>query len=221
MKRCKMKDRGLPRYSQYEELTNGITHALGIIFGGICLAMCLTKSASTLGLISSLIYCISMIAVYTVSTVYHSLPTGRGKKGLQVLDNCTSYTLIAGTYTPIMMCAFLPNEPAIGWGILAFQWISTVMCIVLNAIDLRRFRIVSMVFYILMGCIIIFFTPLALRLLTPGGFYYVLAGGISYTIGAILYGIGSKLPWFHSVFHVFVLLGSILQFWGIYHYILF
>lgn len=223
MKRIKLCDRLLPDYTVAEEMLNTITHGIGVMFGLVCLVMCTTKTGygkDALAMTGALLYSISMIAVYATSAVYHATPPGMAKKVLQVLDHCTIYTLIAGTYSPITLSAFVPDNPALGWGLFAFQWITAAVCIVLNAIDLQMFKVISMVAYILMGWSIIFFVPQALQIIPQQGFLLLLMGGISYTLGAVLYGIGSKKPWFHGVFHIFVVIGSILQFLSVYLFIL-
>ena len=211
-----MNDRNLPVYSAGEETMNTITHGIGIPFGIVCLILCIGKRPGA----GSLIYGLSLIAVYTISAIYHGWKPGYAKKVLQVLDHCTIYTLIAGTYTPILLADFVPEAPLVGWGMLLFQWGCTLLCILLNAIDLRRFRVISMIAYILMGWAIIFVFPVAVLVMARPGLAYVFWGGVSYSVGAILYGIGSKRPWFHSIFHIFVLLGSLLQFLGVYRYII-
>jgi hemolysin III len=134
-----------------------------------------------------------------------------GKRVMQVLDHCTIYFLIAGTYTPIALRALKPMYPVIGWGLFAFQWAMTALAVTLTAIDLKKYNVFSMICYIGMGWAVIFFLPQTLQVLGEAGFGWQLGGGIAYTFGSILYGIGSKKPWFHSVFHIFVLLGSLLQ----------
>ena len=139
---------------------------------------------------------------------------------MQVIDHCTIYFLICGTYTPIMLAGFLPVYPAVGWGLLIAEWVLAITAATLTAIDLKKYNVFSMICYILMGWGIIFFLPQAFKVLTKPGFYVLLSGGIAYTLGAVLYGIGSKTRWFHSVFHIFVVLGSVLQFLAIYFYVL-
>lgn len=172
------------------------------------------------GVIGSIIYGLTMIALYTMSSVYHGMKPCTGKKVMQVLDHCTIYFLIAGTYTVIALSSLRAINPWLGWGILAFQWILTALAVTLTAIDLKKYNAFSMVCYIFMGWCIIFFLPDAISALTSAGFYWMLAGGIAYTIGAVLYGIGSKKRWMHSVFHIFVVLGSLLQFISIFCYCL-
>ena len=200
-----------------------VTHIVGGGLGILALALCVIRAAihaNPWGVVGSAIYGVSMIALYTMSSVYHGMRPGTGKKVMQVLDHCTIYFLIAGTYSVIALSALRPVNPVLGWGILAFQWALTALAVTLTAIDLHKYSIFSMVCYVFMGWCIIFFLPLALQALTPTGFYWMLAGGIAYTIGAVLYGIGSKMHWMHSVFHIFVVLGSLLQFISIFRFCL-
>lgn len=221
MKRTKLSQRILPRYTLSEELANSISHGTGILLGWVVLLVCAQASrGNTLSLLGSILYGTSMIVLYTASTLYHSLRPGTAKKVFQIIDHCTIYVLIAGTYTPILLTAFVPHTPVIGWGLLAVQWGISALAIVLNAIDLKKFRIFSYTAYILLGWAIIFVAPTTFRLLSPMGFWYLLSGGISYTIGAVLFAIGKHRRWFHSVFHIFVIIGSILQFIAIYRYVL-
>ena len=221
MKRIKLSERVLPDYTLGEELFNAISHGAGVVLGIIVCLLCAFKSqGSLLPFIGSMIYGCSMIALYAISMLYHSFRPGTTKKVFQILDHCTIYLLIAGTYTPILLAAFVDDFPLIGWGLLAMQWGVSIVAIVLNAIDLHRYRYFSYFSYILLGWSIVFVVPFSMELLTTEGFSYLLSGGISYTIGALLFVIGAKHRWFHSVFHIFVVLGSLLQFIGIYSYIL-
>lgn len=222
MKRTKLRDRLLPTYSSGEECMNMVTHIVGGAFAVIALILCLWKSVPNgfLPIVTSCVYGVSMITLYTMSSIYHGLHTGTGKKVLQILDHCTIYSLIAGTYTPIVLCAIAPKYPVIGWGLFAAEWILAFTAGVLTAIDLRKYRVFSMICYIGMGWGIIFFLPQTLDVLTLPGFLLLLAGGIAYTIGAVLFGLGKRIKWMHSVFHVFVILGSILQFLTIILYVL-
>ena len=223
IRRTKLSQRQLPAYSRAEELINAGTHFLGIPFGLAVTILSLTKAlpeGSALEIVGVLLYGISMICVYSVSGIYHAMPYSETKKLFQVIDHCTIYFLIAGTYTPILLSAVIPRYPVIGWGLLICQWGLGIFATILTAIDLQRSKVFSKVCYVLMGWSIVFFLREAIESLTPAGFMLMLSGGISYTVGAILFGIGSKIHWLHSVFHVFVLLGSILQFISIYLYVL-
>ena len=165
---------------------------------------------------SSAICGVSLIALYTVSSVYHGLRPGMGKKVMQVVDHCTIYFLIAGTYTPVVLSALRPVYPGLAWGLFAFEWALAALACTLTAIDLKRYNVFSMICYIGMGWALIPFARQALAVMTVPGFWLLLTGGIAYTIGAVLYGLGSKRKWMHSVFHIFVVLGSILQFLAVF-----
>lgn len=222
-KRIKLRDRLLPDYTHGEEVMNMVTHIVGGGSGIIALAACVIKAGlqrNTLGVIGSAIFGSTMIILYAVSSIYHGLRPCAGKKVMQVIDHCTIYFLICGTYTPILLSAFVPVFPLLGWGLLACEWALAILAATLTAIDLKKYNVFSMICYITMGWGIIFFLPQAITVLTMPGFLLLLAGGITYTIGAILYGIGSKIRWFHSVFHIFVVLGSVLQAMAIFLYAL-
>lgn len=222
-KRIKLCDRLLPDYTRGEEIMNMVTHIVGSGLGILILLFCLTKTISaksTLGIVGAAIFGGTMIVLYTMSSIYHGLHAGTGKKVMQVIDHCTIYFLICGTYTPIMLSSFVPAYPLIGWGLLAAEWGLAILAATLTAIDLKKYNVFSMICYIAMGWGIILFLPKTIALLTKPGFLLLLGGGIAYTVGAILYGIGSKHKWFHSVFHIFVVLGSVLQAIAIILYVL-
>ncbi len=222
-KRIKLADRLLPEYTKGEEIMNMVTHITGGALGIAALVLCVTRAAAAgniPGIVGAAVYAGAMIALYSVSSVYHGLRPGNGKKVMQVIDHCTIYFLICGTYTPILLSAFVPVYPLIGWGLLAAEWSLAILAATLTAIDLKKYNVFSMVCYIAMGWGIIFFLPQAMQVMTPTGFYLLLTGGIIYTVGAVIYGIGSKIHWMHSVFHIFVVLGSLLQFLAIYFYAL-
>ena len=215
LKRTKLADRQLPNYSTGEEIMNTVTHIVGGAMGVAALTMCVMLAAQNrniYGVIGSSIYGFCMIALYSVSSVYHGLRPGMGKKVMQVIDHCTIYFLICGTYTVIALSAIRPIYPKLGWLLFGFEWIIAIIATVLTAIDLKQYRVFSMICYIGMGWAIIPFAKVVMQVLTKPGFYLLLAGGIAYTIGAVLYGIGSKKKWMHSVFHIFVDIGSLLQF---------
>lgn len=221
MKRTKLSDRQLPTYTKAEELTNMITHIVGGAMGIAVVTLCVIRAAihaNTFGIVSSAIYGACMIALYAVSSVYHGLAPNMGKKVMQVIDHCTIYLLIAGTYTVVVLSALRPAYPGLAWGIFGFEWGMAALAAMFTAIDLKKYNVFSMVCYIGMGWAIIPFWRQTLQVLTLPGFLFLLAGGIAYTIGSVLYGLGRKRKWMHSIFHIFVLLGSALQFFAVYLY---
>ncbi len=220
-KRTKLADRHLPDYYKGEEIMNMVTHIVGGGMGILALVLCIIRAAlhqNVYGIVGSVIYGITMIALYTMSSVYHGLRPGMGKKVLQVLDHCTIYFLIAGTYTVLALSAIRPVSPGVGWGLVIFQWAMAALAVTLTAIDLKKYNAFSMICYIGMGWCVIAFLPITIQALTMAGFLWLLSGGIAYTIGAVLYGIGAKKHWMHSVFHIFVVLGSLLQLVAVFFY---
>lgn len=220
-KRLKLSERKLPDYTRGEEIMNMVTHIVGGAVGVAALTLCVIIAAikdNVYGVVGSAIYGGCMIALYCLSSVYHGMRPGTGKKVLQILDHCTIYFLIAGTYTVIALSALRPVFPVLGWGMLAFQWVLTALAVTLTAIDLKKYNVFSMICYICMGWAILPFMEQTIQVMTLPGFYLLLSGGISYTLGAILYGVGVKVRWMHSVFHIFVVIGSLLQFLSILFY---
>jgi hemolysin III len=220
-KRIKLQDRLLPDYTNAEEIANMTTHIVGGALGIAALVLCTLTAArnnNVYGIVGSVIYGITMIALYAMSSIYHGLRPGMAKKVMQVLDHCTIYFLIAGTYTVLSISAIRPLFPRLGWGMLIFQWSLAAIAVTLTAIDLKKFNVFSMICYVGMGWAIAPFIPQTMHALSYPGFMLLLSGGIGYTIGAILYGIGSKIHWMHSVFHIFVVIGSFLHFLSIFFY---
>ena len=224
MKRTKLEDRVLPTYTKGEEIFNMTSHIVGGAFGIVATVLCIITASihhNAYGVVSSRIYGTTMIILYTMSSIYHGLnPKCKGKKVMQVLDHCTIFLLIAGSYTPFALCTFREYDTATGWIIFGIIWAMAILGIVLNAIDLKKYKVFSMICYLGMGWAIIIKAHLLPQLLGKDGVILLVAGGIAYTIGAILYGIGKKHKYMHSIFHLFILLGSILQFFCILFYVL-
>lgn len=215
--------RRLPAYTRGEEIFNFVSHIVGGGLSVIVLALCVVRAAlhrDAWAIVSSAIYGLSLICVYTISSVYHGLRPERAKKVLQVLDHCTIYFLIFGSYLPILLCAIRRTSPLTAW--ILFGVITAIMslAVTLTAIDLKKYRVLSMICYISLGWCIVFATPVALRAIPIPGLMWLLAGGIAYTVGAILYGVGVHKRYMHAIFHLFVILGSMLQFVCIFEYII-
>lgn len=223
MTRTKLCDRVLPNYTKGEEIFNTLSHSVGAIFGIVALLTCLFVAVTKQNIwavVSSIIYGTSLILLYSMSSVYHGLPKGMAKKVLQVIDHCTIYLLIAGTYTPIMLCAVRLVSPISAWSILGLVWGCALVAATFTAIDLKKYAKFSMCCYIGMGwCVVLAIKP-TIQAVPLGGLLWLLFGGISYTVGAILYGLGKKHRYMHSIFHLFVVAGSVLQYICILFYVL-
>ena len=214
MTRTCLKNRILPTYTKGEEIFNYVTHIVGGAWGVITLLSCIFVSlmkGNAVSLVCGIIFGASMIALYSISSIYHALPCGTAKKVFQVLDHCTIYLLIAGTYTPMLLCGLVKVAPAAAYLTFAVVWGLAILSVVLNAIDLKKYKVFSMIGYIGTGWAIIFNIGSMYKALGSTGFALLLGGGILYTVGVIFYKIGSSKKYFHSVFHVFVLLGSLLH----------
>lgn len=221
--RTPLKDRPLPDYSRREELFNSVSHACGVVVA-LVLMWIAVRAAMQCGkpyaLVSSVVYVSSLLVMFLVSSVYHGLPKGMPKQVMRVVDHCNIFVTIAGTYTPIMMLGVLPINPAMAWSILAVEWGVAVIGVVLNAIDLKKYAKFSMVCYLAMGWCVVISLKDTVAAMTWPGFSYILGGGVAYTIGAVLYLIGKRKPYRHFVFHLFVLLAAVIQFVGIWKYLL-
>ncbi|MEG0806003.1 MAG: hemolysin III family protein [Lachnospiraceae bacterium] len=210
----------LPTYSLSEELINAISHGIGAALGIAGLILCVIKSVSEAdpwGIVAGSVFGASLILLYAMSSLYHSIRPNNVKRAFRVVDHCTIFVLIAGTYTPFTLMTLRAN---VGWPLFGIIWGAAAIGIVLNAIDVEKFKKVSMACYLAMGwCILLAFRPLA-QAMEPVGLQLLMWGGIAYTIGAVIYGIGSKVKYMHSIWHFFVLAGSILHFFCIYLYVL-
>ena len=223
MNRTKLIDRRLPVYTKGEELTNMITHICGGALGVAALILCTLFSAlhhNPWGVVGCALYGSSLILVYTASSIYHGLRPGLAKKVFQVLDHCVIYFLIGGTYTPILFCSIRPVSPVWAWIIFGIVWGLAAMATVFTAIDLKKYAVLSMICYVGMGWSILLAAKTTIEALPLPGLLWLLFGGIAYTVGAIFYGLGKHKRYAHSVFHCFVLLGSILQFVCIFFYVI-
>ncbi|MGI6151542.1 MAG: PAQR family membrane homeostasis protein TrhA [Christensenellales bacterium] len=226
MKRTPLAERTLPNYTRGEEIFNMVSHTIGGTFAFFVILACAIVAAgrgNTWGVATGVVYGFSMLALYTMSSIYHGLhPTKAqtAKKVLQVIDHCTIYLLIAGTYTPVLLVSIRNSDPLLAWTMFGAIWAAAALGITLTAIDLKRFRVFSMACYIGTGWMIVAVLPRVLHILPRPAFALLLAGGIAYTLGAVFYGIGSKKKYMHCAFHVFVLLGSILHFICIINYVM-
>lgn len=223
MTRTPLSLRPLPDYTRGEEIFNFVSHIVGGALGVVALILSVLRSAfigDAWDVVGSAVYGASLITLYSMSSIYHALKPPAAKKVFQVLDHCTIYFLIAGTYTPILFSAIREVSPLWCWVIFGIEWGLTALAVTLTAIDLKKYSVLSMICYIGMGWCIIIATPTLLKAISPEGFWWLLAGGISYTVGAVFYGFGKKCRYIHSVFHLFVVAGSVLQFICILFYVI-
>ena len=185
---------GLPRYTLGEEIFSSVSHGVSALFAvGALVFLLLTCQKTPLRLTAAAVYGGTMVLLYTVSTLYHGLGLNRAKVVFRSLDHCTIFLLIAGTYTPITLVCLGGWK---GWSMFGV---------------VERFKKVSMACYLAMGWVVVLAMGDFYRAATPLCFWCLLAGGVLYTLGAVLYGVGKKVPYMHAVFHLFVLGGSVLH----------
>ena len=215
MKRIKLADRILPTYTKGEEIFNMVSHIVGGALGILAIVLCAFfagMKGDVYGVVAGCIFGATMLVLYTSSSIYHGLkPETFSKRVFQVIDHCTIFILIAGTYTPIALCAIREVNTAVGWTLFGVIWGFAIIGIIFNTIDLKKYKKFSMICYLVMGWLIVVKMGTLIDAVGMTGFWYLLSGGIAYTIGAVCYGL-TKKKWMHSVFHVFCIIGSVLHF---------
>ena len=225
MARTRLRDRQLPSYTKGEEIFNMVTHIVGGAMGITATVLCVVFAAlhhNVYGVVSGALFGAMMIILYTMSSIYHGLIPINAKKIFQIIDHCAIFLLIAGTYTPIALCSIREYNTALGWCLFGFVWGMAILGIVFNAIDLKKYALFSNICYIAVGWCVVFIVNHTIKAVSMAGFWWLLSGGIAYTIGAVLYGIAGKweIKYFHSIFHLFVIAGSVLQFFAVIFYVL-
>ena len=204
-----------PKYTKGEEIFNMVSHIVGGGLGIVALLVCVIVAAFAQhiwGVIGGLVYGFSVVLLFTMSSLYHGLrPGSTAKRVFRVLDHCTIFVLIAGTYTPIVLGRFREVYPVDAWVIFGLIWGIAAIGIALNSINLRKFMKVSLVCYLVMGWVIVFRIDRLISVLGQQFFTLILAGGILYTIGVVFYALGRRKKYMHSVFHLFVLVASVLH----------
>ncbi|MCL1877850.1 MAG: hemolysin III family protein [Defluviitaleaceae bacterium] len=203
-----------PMYTIGEERFNMITHIVGGGLGAVALIACVIVAAyhqNVLGIVGGIIYGCMVILLFTMSSIYHGLGIGLPKRVFRILDHCTIYLLIAGTYTPILLSQFLREEPITAWIMFGLIWLFAVLGVTLTAIDRKKFKYFALACYLGMGWMAVFRVNLLVAVLGAPFFVLILIGGLLYTFGVAFYVGGKKKRYMHSVFHLFVNAASILH----------
>ena len=208
----------IPKYSLGEELFNSISHGVGALAAVAYLVLMVVKANGPLAETTVSLFGATMIMLYTLSCIYHALsPQLEGKKVLRVLDHCNVYLLVCGTYIPV---ALLGVGGALGWTLFGIVTGVTILGIVFTSIGVDKFQVVEVICHLINGWSILFGISILLESMGVHGVLFLLGGGIIYTIGSVLYGVGSKKKYMHSLFHVFCILGTLCHFFAIYLYLL-
>jgi len=213
----------IPSYTKGEEIFNMSSHIVGVALGITATVLCIVRAAinnNVYGIVGGSIFGATMIILYCMSSIYHGLsPRINAKKVFRVLDHCAIYFLVAGTYTPVALCTIREYSTALGWTLFGIIWGIAFLGTTLTAISVEKTKILEIVLYLGMGWSVLFAKDALVTGLGIGGLIFFIAGGLAYTIGAVLYLLGKKHVYIHSVFHLFILAGSVLHFFGILFYV--
>lgn len=206
-------------YEPKEERLNILTHGFGLFFSVIALIFLIIKSLKTHNttiIISSIIYGLSLIILYAASTFYHAAKNPEKRYKLNIFDHASIYVLIAGTYTPFTLVTL---EGWVGWTIFGVSWGLAFVGVILKLFYTGRFDKISTIAYVLMGWLIVFAIKPLIASLSAEGLFWLFAGGVFYTTGAVLYSI-EKIKYNHAIFHIFVLAGSFCHFMAVYYHVI-
>ena len=210
----------IPNYSLSEELINSISHGVAAIFSIVGLIMLVIKAANkgAMAVTTVTLFGTTMIILYTISCIYHALsPKITGKKVMRVIDHCNVFLLVFGTIIPV---ALVGIDGYLGWLYFSIVALVTLIGIVFSAIDVDKNQKIEVICHLINGWSVTLFSKTLITNIGPTGFLFVVLGGVMYSLGAILYGIGSKKKYMHSVFHFFCIFGTIFHYLAIYLYIL-
>lgn len=210
------------KYSKTEELLNTLTHILGAILALFATVMCIVRSFSlgrTDYLVIGLVYCLSMLTVFVCSSVYHGLPLCRAKKVMRMIDYTAIYFMLIGTITPYMLLSVAKINYALGWTLFIICLVATVTSIILTLTAFSKTKAIRMVLYIVIGLCAFSSLFVIGDKVDPVGVKFVLAGNGAYILGLLLFAIGAKKPYFHTVFHILVMVGATIHYINLYLYV--
>jgi hemolysin III len=206
-------------YTKREELANAITHGLGKVLsitGLVLLIIFASMKGTVWHVVSFTIFGVTMLLLYTASTLVHSFPEGKAKDLFETFDHSCIYLFIAGTYTPLLLVTL---RSTLGWTMFGIVWGLAIGGVVFKAFFTKKFLVLSTLFYVMMGWLIVFMWNPLQELLMPGGIRLLIIGGLLYTFGSIFY-IWRGFPYHHAVWHLFVVAGSVMHFFAILLYVL-
>jgi len=214
-----MSAKPMKRYTVGEEVFNSVSHGVGALLAVVGASVIITLAAcfgDLTAVLSSVVYGISLVILYTMSTLYHAFPFEKVKKVFRVFDHASIFILIAGTYTPCCLVALKGNPK--GLWVAVVVWICAIAGIVMNSISLEKTEKLSLVLYVIMGWAVVLVIKDIVNALWGPGFWLLLAGGVAYTGGIVFYKLKHK--YMHSIWHLFVLAGSVLHYLCVVIYVL-
>lgn len=210
------------KYSKTEEILNSTTHIIGAVLALIATITTVIHSISLARkdyLIIGLVYCLSMMTVFICSSVYHGLPLCRAKKIMRMIDYTAIYLMLIGTITPYMLLSVAKINHNLGWTLFLICFVATIISIFLTLTAFNKTKEIRMVLYIVIGLCAFSSLFIIGDKVDPIGVKYVLAGNGAYVLALIIFAIGAKRPYFHTVFHVLVIVGAAIHYVNLYHYV--
>ncbi len=216
--------KSVKKYRLGEEIASAVTHGLGVIFGIVGLTLLIVFSAlngTVWHVVSVSIYGSTLVILYTMSTLYHSFRSDKLKWLFKIFDHASIYLLIAGTYTPFTLVV-LRNDGIIGWTLFGIIWGFAIIGIVISSFFIGKYKLITAACTLIMGWAVVFaIGPLISKFIEldiKPALYWLIGGGLAYTLGTVFY-VMKKVPYFHAVWHLFVLLGSVCHFISIFYII--
>ena len=212
----------LVAYSRKEDWVNSITHMIGAVFALVVLCLCITRGIERNRvdyILLSLVYGVTMLTVFVCSSVYHALKPSKAKKIMRVVDHAMINFMIVGTITPYMVLAVAQIKPIMAYVLLTVCWVAAITAVIITFTLFNKTKVIQMVLYMAIGWSSFVTVFVLWKHFTPTAIVLMITGGIAYTVGAILYGIGKKKKYIHAVFHIFIILGAFLHFLGLYQYV--
>lgn len=208
----------LPRYTYNEEKLNMITHIIGAVYGLIVLILCVARAGwhrNLAGILSGTFFGLSMIAVYSISSIYHGLDPKKSLKGkivMRIIDHCDIYGLIAGSFAPVAMTGLRKLNPYVAYISFGIVCLTSIIGIVFTSIDLSKYKAISYASYFIAGWGVLFTLRWLLKAYPKAFMIIIIAGGVVYTSGMIFFALHRKgYKYFHGIFHIFIFLGSLIM----------
>ena len=208
----------IPSYTLGEELFNAISHGIGAVLSIAALVLMTVWAHGAIRITSVSLFGSALIILYTISCIYHALsPRLKGKRVLRIIDHCNVFLLVLCTYIPVSLIGV---GGALGWVLFGTVCFFAILGIVLTAVNLERFQVPAVICHLVSGWSILIGVPGLLRTMGGKGLFFLILGGVLYSVGAVLYRIGAKKKYGHCVFHIFCLAGSFFHFWCVFRYLL-
>lgn len=218
IRKIKMSMKDMPVWQEGEEAINSFTHGFGAflsVFGSIFLFKHVWRTSNLARLIGVSIFCVSMIVLYSVSTLYHGLPDGNFKRIMRYIDHCSVFILIAGSYTPFTLTILRGSK---GTMILIIVWTIGFVGMIGKIFFFEQIDKYTVLLYVSMGWTVLISIKTVIQRIPKKGIYLLVAGGLSYTLGTYFYSYDLEIKYYHAIFHIFIIIGTVFHYFAVYYY---